>query len=896
MKSTILLLLSAVALSKSFKLNTAGCPVDPAINVLFAHENCNQYYHCKHGELLVRNCPVGLVFNDELDLCDWPDNVNCDRTVVPPKPPSGGGSDVSSEAENDGDSTNNNPGEASIICAAEDSDGILIAHENCNQFYKCSNGLPVTISCPLDLLYNPEKENCDWPENVNCDRTVVTPEPPNSSENNSSDDSNNSSNNGSDSNESNNNSGDSNESNNSSGNSNESGSDSGNNNPGEAATICAAEGSDGILVPHENCNQFYKCSDGLPVALSCPGNLLYNALTEQCDWPENVNCGGTVVTPETPDSSENNSSGDSNNNSNNGEDSNESNGNGGDSNESNDNGSDSNESGSDSGNNNPGEAATICAAEGSDGILVPHENCNQFYKCSDGLPVALSCPGNLLYNALTEQCDWPENVNCGGTVVTPETPDSSENNSSDDSNSSSENGGDSNESNGNGGDSNESNDNGSDSNESGSDGGNNNPGEAATICAAEGSDGILVPHENCNQFYKCSDGLPVALSCPGNLLYNALTEQCDWPENVNCGGTIVTPETPDSSENNSSGDSNNSGNNGGDSNESNNNGGDSNESNNNSGDSNESGSDGGNNNPGEAATICAAEGSDGILVSHENCNQFYICSDGLPVALSCPGSLLYNPLTKQCDWPENVNCDGTVVTPGTPDSSENNSSGDSNNSSNNGGDSNESNGNGSDSNESNDNGDDSNESGSDAGNNNPGEAATICAAEGSDGILVSHENCNQFYICSDGLPVTLRCPGNLLYNALTEQCDWPENVNCKNTAVTPETPDSSESNSSDDSNESNDNGDDGGDSNESNDNGGSSNDSGSGEGNNSNPGEAATICAAEGSDGILVAHENCNQFYKCSEGLPVALSCPGNLLYNALTEQCDWPSNVVCSN
>ncbi|KAM3965510.1 chondroitin proteoglycan 2 [Aphomia sociella] len=473
MKGTIFLFLSAVALSRSLKLNAAGCPIDPAINILFPHENCNQYYQCKSGDLIVRNCPTNLVFNAELEYCDWPENVNCDRTVVPP-----GGSGSSSESnnesnessdENDDNESNNNPGEAAVICAAEGSDGKLIAHENCNQFYKCSEGLLVALSCPLNLLYNPEKEYCDWPENVNCDRSVVQPENPD---------------NGGD--------GDSESGGNGDGDNNGGNgvSEGGNNNPGEAAAICAVEGSDGKLVAHENCNQFYKCLEGIPYALSCPPNLLYNPEKEYCDWPENVNCDRSVVQPETPDNG-----GDSDSES------------GGDGDGDNNGGGD----GSEGGNNNPGEAAAICAAEGSDGKLVAHENCNQFYKCLEGLPVALSCPLNLLYNPEKEYCDWPENVNCDRSVVQPENPDNGGDGDS-------ENGG---ESEGN-------------SNEGGEGSGNSDPSEVVAICAADGSDVVLVAHENCNQFYKCSEGKPVTLSCPSGLLYNAANEQCDWPENVVC--------------------------------------------------------------------------------------------------------------------------------------------------------------------------------------------------------------------------------------------------------------------------------------------------------------------------------------------------------------------------
>lgn len=44
--------------------------------VFVSHEsNCNQYYLCNQGELLLQACPSGLFWN--ADHCDWPENTKC---------------------------------------------------------------------------------------------------------------------------------------------------------------------------------------------------------------------------------------------------------------------------------------------------------------------------------------------------------------------------------------------------------------------------------------------------------------------------------------------------------------------------------------------------------------------------------------------------------------------------------------------------------------------------------------------------------------------------------------------------------------------------------------------------------------------------------------------------
>ncbi|KOB71572.1 Uncharacterized protein OBRU01_13562, partial [Operophtera brumata] len=37
--------------------------------------DCSQYLMCQKGKATLMNCPFGLVFNDELNSCDWPENV-----------------------------------------------------------------------------------------------------------------------------------------------------------------------------------------------------------------------------------------------------------------------------------------------------------------------------------------------------------------------------------------------------------------------------------------------------------------------------------------------------------------------------------------------------------------------------------------------------------------------------------------------------------------------------------------------------------------------------------------------------------------------------------------------------------------------------------------------------
>ena len=43
----------------------------------YQHEtNCSQFYHCQHGEPVVKFCDDPLLYNPEQHICDWADNVH----------------------------------------------------------------------------------------------------------------------------------------------------------------------------------------------------------------------------------------------------------------------------------------------------------------------------------------------------------------------------------------------------------------------------------------------------------------------------------------------------------------------------------------------------------------------------------------------------------------------------------------------------------------------------------------------------------------------------------------------------------------------------------------------------------------------------------------------------
>ncbi len=54
------------------------CPlIDPIDHSLYLPASrCNQFYECTNRHATILDCPRGLQFNIELQLCDWPNHVD----------------------------------------------------------------------------------------------------------------------------------------------------------------------------------------------------------------------------------------------------------------------------------------------------------------------------------------------------------------------------------------------------------------------------------------------------------------------------------------------------------------------------------------------------------------------------------------------------------------------------------------------------------------------------------------------------------------------------------------------------------------------------------------------------------------------------------------------------
>ncbi|XP_048581181.1 uncharacterized protein LOC5511285 isoform X2 [Nematostella vectensis] len=213
--------------------------------------DCSRFYQCdaSHKTFLHR-CPDGLKWSVKKTACDLPLYVDCDRTIPtvatglpspspsPPTPTPKPACDLHCQTLNlDGTCTVasgykvvNEMCVDTSFCKDKTSD---YYHDprNCSRLYQCDIFHRAFLkSCPHGLKWNIEKNACDHPVNVNCNREEY-----------------------------------------------------------DGRNFCIGE-EDGLYKHPDKCQHYIHCTGGVTDVRTCPSGLKYNERTCACDWPENVVC------------------------------------------------------------------------------------------------------------------------------------------------------------------------------------------------------------------------------------------------------------------------------------------------------------------------------------------------------------------------------------------------------------------------------------------------------------------------------------------------------------------------------------------------------------------------------------------------------------------------------
>ncbi|KAK9685083.1 Chitin binding Peritrophin-A domain [Popillia japonica] len=367
----------------SYSEPVGTCPEVNEEDVTFLTDSndCSIFYKCETGEPHLYQCPSDLYFNPEINVCDWPEQVDCGMGTGG----NGNGGDNGNGENNGnggdgGDGDGNGNGSGTGECPAENGEYVtLLPHEtDCTLFYKCDWGTPILQACPDGLHFNPTLSVCDFSEQAGCEGGTGG---------------------GDNGNEGGTGGGD-----NGNGNGNGSGEngggdgngDGGNGGNGSGTGECPAENGEYVtLLPHEtDCTLFYKCDWGTPILQACPDGLYFNPTLSVCDFSEQAGCeGGTG-------GGDNGNGGDIGNGS--GEP-----GDGGD--------EDGNGDIDDGGSSGSGFCESLSCPMENDVYVyfIPYENdCTKFCKCDWGEAHEYDCPPGLYFNPELDVCDWPESSGC----------------------------------------------------------------------------------------------------------------------------------------------------------------------------------------------------------------------------------------------------------------------------------------------------------------------------------------------------------------------------------------------------------------------------------------------------------------------------------------------------
>ncbi|XP_017860743.1 PREDICTED: multiple epidermal growth factor-like domains protein 10 [Drosophila arizonae] len=235
---------------------------------------CTKFIQCNHGCSTEQICPSGLYFDPIEGICNYPWDVDC-------KP-------VSTD-DNDGEVVGPSGTTCSDqgICAGQ-RDGKMFADPDTNGYFVCQCQCPIAMPCDANTKFNEAAQVCDWDNVPNTDG-------------------------GSD------------------GGSGGSGGSGGGS--GSSAVICpdgliynatsdqcdyapdyvpdvvcpntetiCQNQPEGELFPINGvCNKFYKCNFNCAIEQICPNNLLYDAKTKICDYPQNVKCEWPYSPPTGPE-------------------------------------------------------------------------------------------------------------------------------------------------------------------------------------------------------------------------------------------------------------------------------------------------------------------------------------------------------------------------------------------------------------------------------------------------------------------------------------------------------------------------------------------------------------------------------------------------------------------
>lgn len=127
--------------------------------LLPSDDDCSEFILCVNGKSEIYRCPGDLLFNPNLGICDFDDDVWCDNNRTTP-----GWEESTASTE-----------EIFTKCVGQSMGTSFPITSNCQQYYYClGNNSYVTLPCPANNWYNPISGNCGPDISPEACREVLT--------------------------------------------------------------------------------------------------------------------------------------------------------------------------------------------------------------------------------------------------------------------------------------------------------------------------------------------------------------------------------------------------------------------------------------------------------------------------------------------------------------------------------------------------------------------------------------------------------------------------------------------------------------------------------------------------------------------------------------------------
>lgn len=144
------------------------CPeeYDPSNDIFVPHVDCSKFYICTQEGAVEKNCPPGLHWNQNANVCDWPQNAGCSATTGNPLTTT---TEQPLTSKPSVGSTTNSAPDGKCPEEYDPNNEVFLPHADCTKYYLCTwNGRPVEQSCPPGLDWNAYANRCDWPAQAGC--------------------------------------------------------------------------------------------------------------------------------------------------------------------------------------------------------------------------------------------------------------------------------------------------------------------------------------------------------------------------------------------------------------------------------------------------------------------------------------------------------------------------------------------------------------------------------------------------------------------------------------------------------------------------------------------------------------------------------------------------------